>query len=92
MFWRKHKKKGIPLHTPVLLYKSGVQWGIHCTYKFSWCIGFITPAGTIKTCDNEIIISSLQELIKRPLKDKHYENMPMQYKEIFRVEKNENFQ
>ena len=25
MFWSKNKKKGIPLHTPLLLYKSGVQ-------------------------------------------------------------------
>ena len=24
MFWSKIKKKGTPLHTPVLLYKSGV--------------------------------------------------------------------
>ena len=24
MFWSKNKKIGIPLHTPVLLYKSGV--------------------------------------------------------------------
>ena len=24
MFWSKNKKKGIPLHTPILPYKSGV--------------------------------------------------------------------
>ena len=35
MFWSKNKKKGIPLHTPVLLYKSGVQGGIHYTDMFS---------------------------------------------------------
>ena len=35
MFWSKNKKKGIPLHTPVLLYKSGVQVGIHYTDMFS---------------------------------------------------------
>ena len=29
MFWSKNKKIGIPLHTQVLLYKSGVQGGIH---------------------------------------------------------------
>ena len=29
-------KIGIPLHTPVLLYKSGVQRGIHYTNMFSW--------------------------------------------------------
>ena len=29
MFWSKNKKMGIPLHTPILLYKSGVQGGIH---------------------------------------------------------------
>ena len=28
-------KIGIPLHTPVLLYKSGVKGGIHYTYMFS---------------------------------------------------------
>ena len=36
MFWSKNKKnRYIPLHTPVLLYKSGVQGGIHCTDVFS---------------------------------------------------------
>ena len=36
MFWSKIKKKiSIPLHTPVLLYKSGVQGGIHYTDMFS---------------------------------------------------------
>ena len=35
MFWSKNKKKGIPLHTPVLLYKRGVQGGIHFTDMFS---------------------------------------------------------
>ena len=35
MFWSKNKKKGIPLRTPVLLYKSGVQGGIHYTDMFS---------------------------------------------------------
>ena len=28
-FGAKIRKIGIPLHTPVLLYRSGVQWGIH---------------------------------------------------------------
>ena len=31
----KIRKIGIPLHTPVLLYKSGVQGGIHYTDMFS---------------------------------------------------------
>ena len=38
MFWSKNKKNrytSIPLHTPVLLYKSGVQRGIHYTDMFS---------------------------------------------------------
>ena len=36
MFWSKNKKIiGIPLHTPVLLYKRGVQEGIHFTDMFS---------------------------------------------------------
>ena len=35
MFWSKHKKIGIPLHTPVLLYKSGVQGGIYYMDMFS---------------------------------------------------------
>ena len=37
MFWSKHKKKGILLHTPVLQYKSGVQGGrgIYFTDMFS---------------------------------------------------------
>ena len=30
-FGAKIRKLDIPLHTPVLLYKSGVQGGIHCT-------------------------------------------------------------
>ena len=34
-FEAKIRKIGIPLHTPVLLYKSGVQGGIHCTDMFS---------------------------------------------------------
>ena len=35
LFWSKNKKKiGIPLHTLVLLYKSGVQGGIHYTDMF----------------------------------------------------------
>ena len=29
LFWSKNKKMGIPRLTPVLLYKSGVQGGIH---------------------------------------------------------------
>ena len=28
MFWSENKIIGIPLQTPVFLYKSGVQWGI----------------------------------------------------------------
>ena len=34
-FGAKIRKIGIPLHTPVLLCKSGVQGGIHCTNMFS---------------------------------------------------------
>ena len=34
-FGAKIRKIGIPLRTPVLLYKSGVQGGIHCTDMFS---------------------------------------------------------
>ena len=34
-FGAKIRKIGIPLHTPVLLYKSGFQGGIHCTDMFS---------------------------------------------------------
>ena len=34
-FGAKIRKIGIPLHTPVLLYKSGVQRGIHYTDMFS---------------------------------------------------------
>ena len=34
-FGAKIRKIGIPLHTPVLLYKSGVQGGIHHTDMFS---------------------------------------------------------
>ena len=32
---RNTRKIGIPLHTPVLLYKSGVYGGIHCMDMFS---------------------------------------------------------
>ena len=35
MFWSKNKEIGIPLHTPVSLYKSGVQGGIYYTDMFS---------------------------------------------------------
>ena len=35
MFWSKNKKIGIQLHTPVLLYKSEVQGGIHFKDMFS---------------------------------------------------------
>ena len=34
-FGAKIRKIGIPLHTPVFLYKSGVQGGIHFTNMFS---------------------------------------------------------
>ena len=34
-FGAKIRKIGIPLQTPVLLYKSGVYGGIHCTDMFS---------------------------------------------------------
>ena len=34
-FGAKIRKISIPLHTPVLLYKSGVQGGIHYTDMFS---------------------------------------------------------
>ena len=34
-FGAKIRKIGIPPHTPVLLYKSGVQGGIHYTDMFS---------------------------------------------------------
>ena len=35
LFGAKIRKIGIPLQTPVLLYKSGVQGGIHYTDMFS---------------------------------------------------------
>ena len=35
MFWSKNKKNKYTLCTPVLLYKSGVQGGIHFTEMFS---------------------------------------------------------
>ena len=36
MFWcKKIRKIGLPLHTPVLLYKSGVHGDIHYTDMFS---------------------------------------------------------
>ena len=35
MFWSKLRKISIHLHTPVLLYESGVSGGIHCTDMFS---------------------------------------------------------
>ena len=34
-FGAKIRKIGVPLHTPVLLYKSGVHGGIHYTDMFS---------------------------------------------------------
>ena len=34
-FGAKIRKIGIPLHSPVLLYKSGVQGGIHVTDMLS---------------------------------------------------------
>ena len=37
MFEAKTSKIGIPLHSPVLLYESGVQRGIHYMDMFSWC-------------------------------------------------------
>ena len=39
-FVAKIRKIGIPLNTPVLLYKSGVQRGVHYTHMFSWWILF----------------------------------------------------
>ena len=36
-FGAKIRKLGIRMHTPVLLYKSGVQWGIYYTDMFSCC-------------------------------------------------------
>ena len=48
MCWIKNKKKiGIPLHTIVLLYKSGVQEGIHLTDIFSW---WIIVGNIVKLC------------------------------------------
>ena len=38
MFWSKNKKIGIPLHTPVLLYKNGFKGGIYYTEMFLWCM------------------------------------------------------
>ena len=35
MFWSKIRKIGLPLHIPILLYKSGVQGGIHYMDMFS---------------------------------------------------------
>ena len=48
MFWSKNNKYiGVPLLTPVLLYKSGVQGGIH----FSWtCI----PGAYFQTIEEKI--------------------------------------
>ena len=38
-FGAKIRKIGIPMYTPVLLYKSGVQGGIHCTdMLFDRCV------------------------------------------------------
>ena len=34
-FGAQIRKIGIPLYTPVFLYKSGIQWGIHYTDMFS---------------------------------------------------------
>ena len=35
MFEAEIRRKGVPLHTLVLLYKSGVKGGIHFTDMFS---------------------------------------------------------
>ena len=35
MFWNKNKKTSIPLYTPVLLYKSGIEVGIYFIDMFS---------------------------------------------------------
>ena len=35
MFWSKNKKNRYTPAYPILLYKSGVQGGIHCTDMFS---------------------------------------------------------
>ena len=35
-FAREIRKIGTPLHIPVVLYKSGVEGGIYCTYMFYW--------------------------------------------------------
>ena len=45
MFWSKNKKiiKNLPLHTLILLYKTGNQWGIHYTdmfYDVDLSVGF----------------------------------------------------
>ena len=41
MFWNKNKKIGIPLHTPVFLYKSGVYMTRTCyPDELSACILF----------------------------------------------------
>ena len=51
-FGAKIRKIGIPLHTPVLLYKSGVHGGRYYTEIFSWwkiqCLCFLSGWGTAR--------------------------------------------
>ena len=39
-FGAKIRKISLPLQTPVLLYKSGVQGGIHCTRGHVFLMGY----------------------------------------------------
>ena len=47
-FGAKIRKIGIPLHTPVLLYKSEVKGGIHCMDMFSCCACVVSSSVDLK--------------------------------------------
>ena len=48
-FGAKIRKIGIPPHTPVFLYISGVEGGIHFTDMFSWGLLFKTLFNSLTT-------------------------------------------
>ena len=62
-FGAKIRKIGIPLHTPILLYKSGVQGGIYYTDMFALCIKEVVRIAA--SPDMAITVYNVCEAIKQ---------------------------
>ena len=70
-FRAKIRKIGKPLHTPFLLYKSGVQWGIHYNGHVLTCFLMNVYLDCMKYLDCRNSSCSAAEKADNDVKDRH---------------------